>query len=72
MNLINQDNIEEGKMTKILDHPDKDELTNEKEFKFSGGSVLLKTSDGRPLDLKMSIWLLESVRHYIMKLSFED
>ena len=59
-------------MAEILEHPDKDELTDEKEFKFAEGSVLIKTSDGSPLDLKMSIWLLESVKHYIMKLSFEE
>ncbi len=59
-------------MADILDHPDKDELTDEKEFRFTEGSVLIKTANGSPLDLKMSIWLLESVRHYIMKLSFED
>ena len=42
-------------MADILNHPDKDELTDEKEFKFAEGSVLIKTSDGSPLDLKMSI-----------------
>jgi hypothetical protein len=59
-------------MAESVEHPDKDELTDEKEFEFAEGSVVLKTSDGSPLDLKMSIWLLESVRHYIMKLSFEE
>lgn len=59
-------------MAEILAHPDKDDLTDEREFKFAEGSVLLKTKDGKPLDLKMSIWLLESVKHYIMKLSFVD
>jgi hypothetical protein len=59
-------------MAEILEHPDKESLTDEKEFKFAEGAVLLKTNDGKPLDLKMSIWLLESVKHYIMKLSFEE
>lgn len=59
-------------MAKILDHPDKNDLSDESEFKFAEGSVLIKTSDGSPLDLSRSIWLLESVKHYIMKLSFED
>lgn len=59
-------------MAQILEHPDKDELTDEKEFKFAEGYVVLKTSDGSPLDLKMAKWLLDSTAFYIMKLSFEE
>lgn len=59
-------------MADILEHPDKDTLTDEYTFPFPEGDVTLKTKDGRPLDYKMSVWLLESARHYIMKNSFED
>lgn len=59
-------------MADILEHPDKNLLTDEYTFPFAEGDVTLKTKDGQPLDYKMSVWLLESAKHYIMKNSFED
>jgi hypothetical protein len=59
-------------MAKILEHPNKDDSTDEQMFKFAEGEVMLKTTDGSPLTLSKSVWLLESVKHYIMALSFEE
>lgn len=59
-------------MADILEHPDKDLLTDEHTFHFPEGDVILKIKDGRVLDYKLSLWLLESTKHYIMKNSFEN
>jgi hypothetical protein len=59
-------------MATILEHPDKDLLTDEHTFNFPEGSVSLRTKDGRPLDYKMTVWLLRSAEHYIMKQVFEE
>lgn len=59
-------------MAEILSHPKKDELTDEQSFEYAEGTVIIRTKDGSPLDLKMAKWLLDSTAFYIMKLSFEE
>jgi hypothetical protein len=59
-------------MAEILDHPDKDIPIDEYTFRFKEGTVTVKTKDGKPFDLKMTNWLLQSSHSYLMKLSFEE
>lgn len=59
-------------MAAMLSHPNEEKNVGEQLFRYSEGTVLLKSAEGEPLTLAKAIWLLESTKHYIMKLSFGE